>query len=199
MDNYYFLSWEQKATTASAFAPEGTKLDHELIPDLDGLTELPFELQLVKLTLKKDGLIRSNDLTNLKSIWLDYQPNSLAWPLMSGRLKAIILEAMTGKECINWITAKVKGLDEYRNYYIPRFEKILDVLDFDHTLFVKNTDHIIRPHFSNAKVHQYSIFHSPNRYDLWKITSGLYVNETLKNKIQKNQLTGITFEKARSS
>ena len=148
MNNYYLFGVKNKSELASAFAPKGIKLAHELIHDLDGVYELPFELELVKLTVAENGLLQSNDLSSLNSLWLDYLPNSLAWPLLSENIKTVIEKNLTGKECINWITAKVNGNGVKRNYYILRFEKMLDVLDAQKTLYVKGTDHIIRPHFS---------------------------------------------------
>jgi hypothetical protein len=199
MNDFYLLSRESKKEVASAFAPEPTKLDHELISDLEDTSELPFELQLVKLIANKNGFVRTDDLNGLRTTWLDYQPNSLAWPLMSNKLKEIVSENLTGDEGINWILVKVNGPDESRNYYIPRFERMLDVLDIENTLFARNTDSIIRPHFSLNKVNQLSIFHCPGSNNLWKITSGLYVNFLLKRTIQKNRLTGMIFERARAT
>lgn len=195
MNNYYLLSGKNNPKVASAFAPEGTKLAHELITELDDANELPFKLNLVKLTVGKNGLIESNDLSDLKEIWLDYQPNSLAWPLISEKLKGVIENNLTGNEGIDWISAIVKAPNEQRTYYIPRFSKMLDVLDTQKTMFVQGTYRIIRPVFSLSKVGKYSVFHQPSAHSLWKITSGLYVNETLKKAIQKEKLTGLDFEK----
>lgn len=195
MSNYYLLSGKNSPKVASAFAPEGTKLAHELIPELGNVNELPFELNLIKLTAGKNGLIESNELSDLKEIWLDYQPNSLAWPLMSEKLKSVIENYLTGNEGIDWISAIVKAPNEQRTYYIPRFSKMLDVLDTQKTMFVQGTDRIIRPVFSLSKIGGYSIFHQPSAHSLWKITSGLYVSEALKKAIQKEKLTGLDFEK----
>lgn len=82
MEKYYSLNWKGgEAPLASAFAPKESKADHELIKELNGINRLPFELNLVKLSVGKSGLIESNDLTSLKEIWLDYQPNSLTFPV----------------------------------------------------------------------------------------------------------------------
>lgn len=197
--HYYFLTVKDFQEVASAFAPDDTALAHELIPELDGKNELPFELELVKLSVGKKGLIKSNDLSNLSAVWLDYLPNSLAWPLMSERFKGLINENLTGNECINWIKAKINWRKESRIYYILRFEKMLDVLDLKQTLFVKGTDHIIRPHFSLEKTNSYSVFNIPAPYDFWKISSGIYINETLKKNIIKEKLIGPAFEKVRVS
>lgn len=59
MNNYYFLGPTNPPLVASAFAPEGTKLDYELIPEVNGHSELPFELQLIKLSSGKKGLIKN--------------------------------------------------------------------------------------------------------------------------------------------
>jgi hypothetical protein len=198
-DNYYFLTIKNFHKVASAFAPKGIKLDHELISDLEGLNEMPFELNLVKLAVEKNGLTQNNDLTNLESIWLDYQPNSLAWPLMSVRFKELITENLKGKESINWIKVIINGNSESRFYYILRFEKKLDVLDINQTLFAKGTDHIVRPHFSLEKIKEFSIFNKPASHNLWKITSGLYINEKLRKAIIREKLTGPAFERVRVS
>jgi len=197
MSNYYLISSKKKQQVASAFAHENTKLDHELVKDLNRESKLPFELYLLKLSVGKNGLIESNDLTGLNEIWLDYLPNSLAWPFFSEKLKDVVDKSLTGKENIDWITAKVNGNGEQREYYIPRFEKMLDVLDLEKTMFVENTDAVIRPCFSLTKINNFTVFHMPQSHDLWKITSSLYVNETLKKAIQKEKFTGINFEKTR--
>lgn len=196
MNKYFLLSWkETKEPLASAFAPKGSKADHELIKDLDGIHEFPFALNLVKLSSTKNGLVKSDDLTDLKAIWLDYQPNSLAFPLMSERLKLIVEANLTGNEQIDWITCKVKNGIEERTYFILRFNKMLDVLDMQKTIFVQGTNQIIKPVFAVSKIGYYSIFTKPSSHELWKITSGLYVSDALKKAIQKEKLTGIVFEK----
>ena len=195
MSNYFLFSAKNTRELASAYAPEGTKLAHELIPELDNANALSFELELIKLSVGKKGLIKSNDLSSLKEKWLVYQPNSLAWPMFSEKLKTTITKNLTGKEGINWITVKINGNNEQRNYYIPRFEKMLDVLNTQKTMYVKGTDRIIMPHFSLIKVIAYSIFHLPCAHSLWKITSELYINEALKKAIQEEKLTGVDFEK----
>ena len=193
---YYFLSWKDgNEPSASAYAPKGTKLAMDLISELNGINEIPFELSLVKLDVGKSGLIKSNDLTGLKEVWLDYQPNNLAWPLMSERLKSVIEANLTGNEQIDWIACNVKNGTGEKTYFVLRFNKMLDVLDIQKTMFVQGTDHIIRPVFATSKISSYNIFTKPSSHDLWKITSGLYVSEALKKAIQQAKLTGIVFEK----
>jgi len=198
-NNYYFLTIKDYKKVASAFAPEETKLAHELISELYKTNELPFELNLVKLSVEHKGLVKDDNLSDLENIWLDFQPNSLAWPIMSERFKDLICRNLTGQENIDWIRAKINGNNESRIYYILRFGKMHDVLDVVQTLYVEGTDHIIRPHFSLEKIKELSVFNKPASHDLWKITSGIYINEHLKNMIIKEKLLGIAFEKVRAS
>jgi len=195
MESYYLMSARNSIKVASAFAPKGTKLAHELINELDNVKEMPFELDLVKLTVDKEGLIESHNLSDLQEIWQDYLPNSLAWPLMSTSLKFIFEKNLTGNEGIDWISVIVKRYDDKRIYFIPRFAEMLDVLDIQKTLFIQGTDMVIRPVFSLSKISKYSVFHQPSSHNLWKITSEIYVSGTLKKSIQKEKLTGLEFEK----
>lgn len=195
MSNYYLLSWKHTPELASAIALNETKLDHELISALNGKNHLPFDFQLKRVKETKDGIITDGDLSALNEVWLDYQPNSLVWPLMSERLKSLIEVNLTGNEQIDWIACNVKSTSEERSYFILRFNKMLDVLDMQKTLFIQGTDHIIRPVFASSKVSAYNIFSKPSSHDLWKITSGLYISDALKRAIQKAKLTGIDFEK----
>ena len=195
MNNYFFLSGKHTSLGTIAFAPEGTKLAHELIPELDGKKTMPFDFVLKKVTEVKGQLFYSDNLSDLKEIWADYLANSLAWPLMSEKLKILIDANLTGDEGVDWITCKVNANGDVRTYYILRFNKNLDVLNIQKTIFVQGTDHIIKPYFSLSKVKPYSIFTKPSAYNLWKISLSLYVSETLKRIIQKNKVSGLVFEK----
>lgn len=128
--NYYFLAEKIIPSTAFAYASGETPLSHELISNVKGMHELPFELELKKVVSTKIGLRVNNDLSDVKYLWIDYQPNNLAWPLMSEKLKAVIERNLTGKESIDWITTNVNGKGEGRKYFIPFFNKKLDVLDY---------------------------------------------------------------------
>lgn len=193
MNEYFFLAEKVKPGTAFAYTERETPLSHELIPEIKTKEELPFDLVLKKVTRGKGNLQISNDLTETKYLWVDYQPNNLAWPLMSDKLKSIISSHLTGKEGIVWIKAKVKSVDESREYFIPRFKQQLEVLDEEKTTYVPGTSHIIRPVFSLKKIINYNMFHAPQ--DFWEITSGLYISESLKKAIQKEKLAGLDFEK----
>lgn len=116
---------------------------------------------------------------------------------MSTKLKSIIELNLTGNEGVDWISAILKGNNEVKTYYIPRFSKLLDVFDMQKTKFVPGTDHVIMPFFSLTNVAQLGISHQTLPGNLWKITSRIYVNEKIKKGIEKEKLTGITFEKVR--
>lgn len=198
MTDYYSLDGKDYAQGASAFAPDDVAPHYILIEELRDTNELPFEFKLVKLTVTKTGLSKSDDLVGIKNIWLDYQLNSLALPMFSERMREIIDQNLTGNEGIDWILAKVKGNDEERNYYILRFNKVLDVLDYHKTSFIEDTDYVIIPTFELAKIQNYSIFHIPSSDNLCSITRSIYINEKLKNQLQKGKLTGLNFEKISS-
>jgi hypothetical protein len=193
MNEYYFLAEKVKSSTAFAYSPGETPLAHELIPDVIRNMELPFGLILKKVTTDKKGLQISDDLSKIKRLWQDYQPNNLAWPLMSERMKNLVNLHLTGKEGISWIIARVSGNNECKEYFIPRFSYKHDVIDEQRTLFIPGTNHIIKPVLSYVKIANYSLFSAPQLY--WEITSGLYVSQTLKNAMQKAKLTGVGFEK----
>lgn len=199
MTNYYLLSWKHTPELASAIYAIENQVAHELIPVLNGKNHLPFKFQLKRIKETKDGIITDGDLSLLKEVWLDYQPNNLAWPLMSESLKYVIESNLTGNEQIDWVECNVENGNEKRPYFILRFNKKLDVLDLQKTTFVEGTDHIIRPVFASSKIRAYSVFSKPSKYDLWKITSGIYVNDALKKAIQKAKLTGMVFSKSITS
>lgn len=199
MANYYLISAKNSTNLASAFTPEADLSTAEVISKLGNDLELNSEFKLIKLTADKNGLKKSTDLSGLKEIWLDYQPNNLAWPFFSERLKESVQRLLTDKEGISWIKIKINGNEEERKYYIPFFTKKLDVLDEEKTTYVKGTSYIIKPHFSLIKVTNYTIFHTPFGQNQWQITPEIYITEQLKFEIQKNGLTGVVFEKTRVS
>ncbi|WP_281228732.1 imm11 family protein [Flavobacterium aquiphilum] len=192
MKEYFFLADKVKRGTAFAYTEDETPLSHELVPELKTKLELPFDLILKKVVFGKAKLQVSNDLSDLKYLWLDYQPNNLAWPLMSEKMKNVVCDNMTGEEAIVWMKVNVKSEKEKRVYFIPRFEKKMDVLDEQKTIFAQGTKHIVKPVFSYEKIMNYNIFHKPQLF--WEITSGIYVSEVIKKAIQKEKLTGVDFE-----
>jgi len=192
--NYFKLRWEYESVSVRAFTSE-VGLSHTMIKQLEGKTSFPYKFELKKIIETEDGLVISDDFSNLAEIWPDYLPNNLAWPLMSERLKNIINDHLSGKEGINWISAYVGYKEEERLYYIPRFNKKLDVLDFEKTKYIPGTDQIVSPCFSLKKIQCYVIFHNDLTHELWKITPFLNVSDDIRKLIKKNGLKGMDFVK----
>jgi hypothetical protein len=195
MSNYFLLAWNDKPPLASALEPPDAPQTYELISALEGKHELPFDLHLVKMSKGKKGIEKSEDLSGLDTVWLDYQPNGMVWPLMSEKMRSVVEQHLTGKEGIDWINATIQGNGEKRIYYILRFNQPLDVLDEEQTMFVAGTNRIIKPCFSLSKINGFALFPKPAVSNSWKISPAIYVNETLKKAMQKEKLTGIVFEK----
>jgi hypothetical protein len=152
------------------------------------------ELESVSITdkgLKRRGYLEDNCLP------VDYQPNSLAWPMMSIRMKKIIDKLLIGNEGLKWIEAEVKGGEMVYSYFIPVFSKKLETLDSEKTSFVPNTNLIIKQVFDYNKICYYEIFHGHSLF--WQITRQIYVSERIKNELLKNFISGITFESVKVS
>jgi hypothetical protein len=196
MNTCFALTFKHTPKLASAISLKEPKPEHELISALEGKSSMPFAFELRKITETKNGIVESADLTGLRETWLDLQPNSLAWPMMSARMRELIEGHLTGNEGVDWIKCKVHGEGEIRTYYILRFTKKLNVLDKKKTHYVPGTDLVIKPVFSLAKIDKYSIFHNELSRNFWKITPSLYVCELLKKAMQKEKLTGVSLEKA---
>lgn len=196
MKKYYCLRWNDATEVASAFYEDRTQLDHEMISQLEGKKQMPLDFVLTRVKETRNGLIIDDNLTALKEVWLDYQPNSLAWPILSEKLKNIIDASLTGNEQVDWITCNLRNREEVRQYYIIRFNKKMDVYDIKKTVFMDETkENVIKPVFSFSKIKNYSVFPKPLFYDFWKFPTSFYVNEDIKKRIQKEKLTGIKLEK----
>lgn len=173
---YFYLSWIDNKNVKVAKAPKGT-LSFELAEKIKGKGELPFVLEL-----DHDAEL------------LDYLPNTIAWPLMSERLKELISESLTGQEGLSWIVARVKcGVNETK-YFIPRFSRELDILEKSKSIFA-GRDFLVKAHLSLKKVKNYAFFPLP---DL-PFTSRNVVSEELKKRIEQSNLTGINFERVLAS
>jgi hypothetical protein len=194
VEKYYRLTGRNPQQVAIAFA-ENRKYDTEIIAELEGKNKLPFEFQLKKSTKGKKELKISDDLAGLERVWEDYQLNNFAWNLVSSNFKDLICNHLTGNENIDWIKAVVNANEEQRDYYIPRFGKMLDVLDIEKTISINGPNAIVYPVFSLSKVKNYTIFNKPSSFDFWKVPTSLFVNEGLRRAIIEAKLTGVKFEK----
>ena len=192
--NYYFLSHWQRDDLAVAFTIGKPPISYELVPSLEGKNRLPFDLFSKNVNIIQGEFVLNDDLTSLNFIWLDFLPNCLAWPMMSERMKEIIRNDLTGLEEVDWVMVNVRLAEEQRPYFIPRFSKELDVLNFQETTYVPNTKHIIKPCFSIEKVEKYSIFYKPISHFSWSMPHSIYINEIVKDSLLKANITGIEFD-----
>lgn len=192
ISKYFSIGFKYNRNVASAWTEFKTPIAHLIEDEVITSQELPFTLIIKKIVSTKNGIETSDDLSGLKHIWLDYQPNNLAWPLMSEKMKELIAIHLTGNEGIIWIMAKVKQNEIIKNYYIPIFEKKLNVLDEEKTIFAANSNHIVIPVYSLSKIASFSMFHCP-REILWRITTSLYISEVIKSDFQKHKISGLEF------
>jgi hypothetical protein len=197
MKNVYFLTEKPFKNSAIACPEHRDLLTRSLIPELRNADHVPFDLFLKRSFLKENEFHFDDDTTGLAKIWQDLLPNTMAWNVMSAKMKSLIDVNLSGLEPIVWMNINIRSKNESRVYYVPRFTDLPDVLDHNSTIFVKGTKHIVVPVFSEAKISKYSIFYIPRVG--WEVPSGLYVTDSLKHVIRKAGLTGVTFENARVS
>jgi len=190
---YFILAERVKRGTAMACSVGEIPPVHLFVKELKDQFEFPFELAFKKSTIVKGRWQPNDDISDLKIFWTDFILNDRALPFMSEKMKEIIDLSLTGNEGIVWMQIGVNLGNERRIYYLPRFEKKLDVLDQQKTTF-SESGLIIKPVFARDKVANLSMFHKPGIN--WEMPSGLYVNETIKKAIQKAKLIGVGFESA---
>jgi len=196
----FFLSPLARRSTsvAVACAPEGMPASCKLESQLTGLTALPFDLVLKDILFEKNGLRQSSELGKLKHLWYDYQPNSLAWPIFSERLKNVIDSQTTGEKPFDWLTVTIRQNSKLsRQYYLLRFSRHQDVLSLEHSVFAgRNVDFLVKPVFDSKKIEGLTIF-SATKND-GQITSGIYVNQQVKDVAKTQSLIGLNFESTRT-
>ncbi|MDD2798342.1 MAG: hypothetical protein PHV20_07075 [Bacteroidales bacterium] len=192
---YFILAEKVKKGTAMACSVGEVPPLHLFVKELKDKLEFPFELVFQKSTIVKGRWQPNDDISDLTIFWTDFILNDRALPFMSEKMKEIIDHNLTGNEGVAWMQIGVNLLNERRIYYLPRFEKKLDVLDLQKTIFVESSGLVLKPTFSKNKVANLSIFHLPDFK--WEMPSGLYVNEIVKKEMQKAKLTGVGFESAR--
>ena len=192
--NYYFFSPKNRRSAAVACAPENTPPAHQLVEGLLEVDALPFELTLKKLLFRSRGTVRFDDLSDVKHVWSDYQPNSLAWPIMSPELRDVIDQNVTEEDAIEWVKVLIRqGSVAARPYYLLRFTAQKDVLNVEASVYAgAGRSFVAQPVFDAHKIAPLNIFCVPEDY--WQITSGIYVSEKIKKAAKKAGLTGLNFE-----
>jgi hypothetical protein len=172
MTNAYFLTWKANNKVASC---DINVPAHLIEPEIIHLDKLPYKFYL------KDNNPE------------DYLGNIKAWPLMSEKMKAVIIENLSGKEDISWIEVDVQTPTEILSYYILKYNTALAVIDLDKTIFISYPDNILKPVFDVAAIKNINIFVKPDRV-FPTITCGIFVNDAMKNALRKSKLTGFKFE-----
>lgn len=196
MKKYYFMCGDGTKSVTCAVSPDGVPVGYKMIEALRNVNSLSFDYTLKSIRFGK-RIIYSDDLSKVKNIWLDCQPNKEGWALYSERLQMLINNHLTGKEGLKWISCSVVCKEEQRRYFIPYFSEPLDVLDFDNSYYghrEPRIENLIKPVFSYVKIQSYTLFPKPTTYDFWKMPSGVYVSEDLKKAIKKEKMQGICFE-----
>ncbi len=195
MQKYYHIIYsedEDETIGNVAIAHGEVPLPHELIAELEGLYTLPFDLELKKLRYHNGSFVEE-DLDN--DILCDFPANNLGCPLMSSKMAEIIKQNLSGQEQIDWISAKIIVSGKEVPFFIPRFNKELDVLDMEQTMFVPETDMVIIPSFSYNKIKFLDLFPLPSKGDnLWMITTDIYISERVKVALEKEGVSGVTFD-----
>jgi hypothetical protein len=198
MSHFALLPLNRKSA-AVACAPEEIPASYTLLDSLVGINSLPFDLTLKNVTFGREGSKTSDDLNDLKCLFFDYQLNSLAWPVLSARLRTIIDQQASGREHYEWISVNIhRGEEETRPYYILRFKEQPDVLDMEKSTFLRfpnKSDHLINPTFSQEKIADLCMFTCPSMF--WQIGAGLYVSQAIRDWAKREKLAGLHFETLR--
>lgn len=175
--------------------------DEKIIPPLEvdefikQNRRFPCNLVLVQRRITKNGITQNNNVPEKE--FCDYQYNQFAYYLLSERLKNCIEENKGSKDSFSWINVSVSSESETRNYYIPIFESIPDVLDSKLTTRVSASNAILVPCFASEKLGGYNFF--PIESSFGVLPRGIYVSEKLKKELQKQKFDNVKFEKAKCS
>ena len=197
---HFSISPQDSRSVAIACAPEGISPYFTLMADLMTLDKAPFDLTLKNVSFGKNGSIESNNLSGLKHLWFDYQPNSFAWPIMSERMREVVDSHASGDEHYDWLPVNINsGATGPRTYFMLRFNKGNDVLDTENSVFHKlnhKPDLLVKPAFSKEKIANLCVFGRPDGM-FWQIPSGIYVSRQVRKTAQREGFVGLHFENAR--
>ncbi|MBO2010732.1 imm11 family protein [Hymenobacter negativus] len=200
---HYFLSPKDSRHVAVAFFPSQLPPSYALLDPVPAevltLDALPFDLVLKQVTFSKHGPEDSEDLSGLRHPWADYQPNTLAWPVVSARLRALIDRHACGREGQEWVRVTVRpATGPGRSYYLLRFTYQPDVLNEAASVFhpVANRPALlVKPVFAPEKIAGLSVFGYPSTS--WQIPSGLCISREVKEAAKQEGLEGLHFEDLR--
>ena len=189
--DYYWISINNDIVSTIAYAPKGAPVSHELIEAVETIDVVPFSLEL------HDVFISETIIQGGRSdVFYDFQPNSLAWPIMSEKMSHIIASHLTGFEHIRWKEISIVGKNTSRRYYLPFLTYPLDTLDYENSIIIPSSGAVLKPCFSKTKLENISMTYAPSLF--WKVTTKLYVNEEIRKDLINANIKEIVFSKARS-
>ena len=192
--DYYSISSKLKKNDVYALSSYEDKTSSEVIEEILKYGKINFTFTLKKyVPIGKTNWEYSDNLSDIKEIWLDLLPADHLILLMSEKMKNLISGNLSRNENISWHSVDVHANEERRLYYIIKFNHELDILNHEKTQYVKNTNIIMSPIFSFIKISRFSIFHAPSIN--FKIPRIIYVNGELKKKMSFEKLSGIHFNR----
>ena len=163
---FYYLHMIEGGEGGTAYSPNDNDID--FVEELQNLKETPFEFIL------RDGVAQ------------DYFNNDLAWPIFSGKFKALI-DQFLAQDSFQWVKTVINKPDNKRYVaFILKSNKEQDVLDKDKTIYATD-DVVVKSVLSQEKVKDLDLFFVPG--------SGfrIIVSEDIKSKIETQNLTGMAF------
>ena len=189
--NYYKLDILNNRVSTVAYAPKGIPTSHEIREgiSIENTHSIPFSMELHDIRITSKLLVG-----DVSDRFYDFQPNNMAWPIMSEKMKSIIDSHLTGLEYIEWKEVTINGKTESRKYYVPFFKRKLDILNMSETV-LSPYGIIMIPCFDKEKIQGLAAFHCPD-FD-WRIPLKFYVNELIKKDLAKAAIKEISFSQAR--
>ena len=148
--DYYWLTTDNTARSV-AYAPKGLSRPWELFETIIEADSLPFRMIIHSVDVKEELIVGP-----VTDQIVDFQPNSLAWPLMSQTMKHIINSNLYGNEGIVWKSVILQGKTNEYEYCVPMFTRHLDTLDKEHTVFAPAGGIVVKPVFIKQSVEKYA-------------------------------------------
>lgn len=172
-DKIYYMSGAETRSSACAKSPEGTTDIWRMAKLLECTGELPFKLSLKNITFEKSGIIYNDDISKLRTIWSDCLLNCELLFLCSQQLQTVIDVNLKGTEGVKWISCKVIGMGEEREYYFPLFTRKLDIILNEQ-----------KPYFDYNKTKNYAMFSYYRSFN-WQVPESFYVSSDMKKAITR--------------
>ena len=166
-ETYYYLHM-QEDDGGVAYSPKENNIVY--LEDLKDTIELPF------IFILKDGPFQ------------DYLLNDLAWPIFSEKFKSL-LDPFLPKEDIKWIGANIEDINKNKyRAYVLKFNNMADILDTEKTIFAADY-FVVKAVLSKEKIRNKDVLIIPGS------DFRIVISNTVKEAIEKNNLTGAYFSK----